>query len=289
MNTTPWPATLTTADDGRSVLRMEHRLPHPPERVWAAITEPASLAQWFPSEVSVEPRPGGAMTFRFPGPGPGAEGPRMTGEVTAFDEPRLFAYTWGSEHLSWSVTPDGDGSSLTLTHTFDDRPGAASFASGWQLCVSALGQLLHGVPVAVGRDTGELHEAYVRRLDLDRGVAEVVRGGRQVRFERQLVRPAEVVWEVLAAGIEPVAGLPVPAGFTAEKVPAGPVTEVRAPRSLTYTWHPRGTVDWELTEGTGHGARLVITQTGPEDFDTAAAAAAWQTRVEELAARLLKA
>lgn len=110
-----------------------------------------------------------------------------------------------------------------------------------------------------------------------------------MRFERQLVRPAETVWEILSAGIEPVAGLPVPEGFTAEKVPAGPVTEVRAPRSLTYTWQADGTVDWELTEGTGHGARLVLTQTGPEDFDTTAASAAWQTRIEELAARLVEA
>ncbi|WP_327238078.1 SRPBCC family protein [Streptomyces sp. NBC_01317] len=289
MNTTPWPDSLTTTDDGRSVLRMERRLPHPPERVWAAITEPASLGQWFPAEVSVEPRLGGAMTFRFPGPGPGAEGPRMTGEVTGFDAPRVFAYTWGSEHLSWTVTPDGDGSSLTLVHTFDDRAGAASFASGWQLCVTALGRLLDGEPGAVGRDTGELHESYVRQFDLERGVAEAVPGGRRVRFERQLVRPAETVWEILSAGIEPVAGLPVPEGFTAEKVPAGPVTEVRAPRSLTYTWQADGTVDWELTEGTGHGARLVLTQTGPEDFDTTAASAAWQTRIEELAARLVEA
>lgn len=283
--------TLTTAADGRTALRMERRLPHPPEKVWAAITEPASLGQWFPSEVTVELNPGGAMGFHFPG----VSGPGMAGTVTDVDEPRLFAFTWGADHLSWSIAPDGEGSLLTLVHTFGDLPGAASFASGWHLCVTALAQLLAGGPVMVGRDTGELHETYVRRFGLGRGSVGSVEsaggaaGGKRIRLERQLVRPAETVWEILSAGIEPVAGLPVPTGFTAGNVPAGHVTEVRAPKSLTYTWEPEGSVTWRLGEGTGHGARLVLTQTGPEDLDADAALAAWRTRIDQLAAELLKA
>lgn len=63
----PHSDTLTTAD-GRTALRMERRLAQPPQRVWAAITQPAHLARWFPSEVSVELRPGGAIGFVFPVP-----------------------------------------------------------------------------------------------------------------------------------------------------------------------------------------------------------------------------
>ncbi|MFI5759297.1 SRPBCC family protein [Streptomyces sp. NPDC051569] len=274
--------TLTVAD-GRATLTMERGLAHPPEEVWAAITEPASLGQWFPSEVTVELEPCGAMSFRFRG----GDGPGTTGTVTDVDKPHLFAHTWGTDHLSWAIAPDGDGSLLTLTHTFGDVPGAASFASGWELCVIALRQLLDGGPVEPVRDTGELHEAYARRFGLGRGIAETVDGGRRVRFVRQLTRPAETVWAALSAGIEPVPGLPVPAGFTAEKVPAGPATEVRAPTSLTYRWDPEGTVGWELGEGTGQGARLLLTQTGPEDFDTDAALTAWEARIERLAAELL--
>ncbi|MFC8825936.1 hypothetical protein ACFT9I_11335 [Streptomyces sp. NPDC057137] len=110
-----------------------------------------------------------------------------------------------------------------------------------------------------------------------------------MRFERQLVRPAETVWAQLTRGVEPLVGSPVPAGFTADKVPAGPVTDVRAPELLAYTWHPEGEVRWELRTGTGHGPRLVLTQTGPGDFDTDGALAAWRVRVAELAAGLLDA
>ena len=34
--------------DGRFVLRFERRLPHPPEEVWRALTEPDRMAAWFP-------------------------------------------------------------------------------------------------------------------------------------------------------------------------------------------------------------------------------------------------
>ncbi|MFE5843059.1 SRPBCC family protein [Streptomyces niveus] len=282
-------SSLSAGSGGRTALRMERRLAHPPQRVWDAITRPEQLAKWFPSEVSVDLRPGGEIGFHFPGePGPG---PAMTGRVTDADEPHLFAFTWGEDHLSWEITPDGEGCSLLrLVHTFGDRFGAASFASGWQVCVTALGQVLDGGLVDVERDTaGTLHEAYLARFgELTRGrVEETDGGGRLVRFERQLVRPAEVVWARLTGGAEPLTGSPVPPGFTADKVPAGPVTDVRAPELLAYAWHPEGEVRWELGPGTGHGPRLVLTQTGPRDFDTEGALAVWRARVEELAAGLL--
>ncbi|WP_327706381.1 SRPBCC family protein [Streptomyces decoyicus] len=273
-----------TTSDGRNALRMERRLAHPPAKVWSAITDPAQIGRWFPSEVTVELRPGGAMTFSMPG----VSGVAMTGAVTDAEEPRLFAFTWGEDHLRWEITPDGDGSLLTLVHTFGDRFGGASFASGWHLCLTALSQLLDGEPTAVPRDTGELHEAYVEQFDLGQGVIEDTPDGPRVRFERQLARPAETVWAALTSGNDPAVGAPAPEGFTTDEVPAGPVTEAVAPSVLAYRWHPEGTVRWELGRGTGHGARLLLTQTGPRGFDAGAARNAWHERIEYLAARLLE-
>ncbi|MFF4232698.1 SRPBCC family protein [Streptomyces sp. NPDC001820] len=279
----PHSDTLTTAD-GRTALRMERRLAHPPRRVWEAITQPAHLARWFPSEVTVDLRPGGAIGFLFPGDSE----PGMTGTVTDADEPHVFAFTWGEDHLRWEITPEGGGSLLTLVHTFGDRFGAASFASGWHVCMTALAQLLDGEKIDVSRDTGgELHEAYLAQFDLGHGVIEGTGDGRRIRLERQLVRPAETVWAELTAGAEPLKGAPAPEGFTADKIPSGPVTEVDAPHLLAYAWHPEGEVRWHLTKGTGHGPRLILTQTGPRDFDAEAALPAWQSRVDALAAHLL--
>jgi uncharacterized protein YndB with AHSA1/START domain len=47
--------------DGRPAVRFERRYPHPVERVWRAVTEPAELEHWFPTSVEVELRPDGPM------------------------------------------------------------------------------------------------------------------------------------------------------------------------------------------------------------------------------------
>ncbi|MFD9881925.1 SRPBCC family protein [Streptomyces alboflavus] len=294
----PHSDTLTAVDgDGRYALRMERRLAHPPAKVWAALTRPEELAHWFPSQVRVELVPGGAMEFVFPGEAGGSgearddageAEPGMTGVVTDVDEPRLFAFTWGEDHLRWEVAPDPEtgGSLLTLVHTFDDRFGAPSFGAGWHLCVTALGAHLDGEPPGPALDTvdkGELHEAYLEQFDLGGGE---ITGAGVVRFERQLVRDAKAVWAELAQGAGVVAGELVPAGFAAEGVPAGPVTEVRVPELCAYACPAGGSVRWELGTGTGYGARLVLTHAGAADAE--AALVAWHARVELLAGRLLE-
>ncbi|GGU93273.1 hypothetical protein GCM10010211_70130 [Streptomyces albospinus] len=280
----PHSDTLTEAADGRTALRMERRLTHPPHEVWTALTDPARVGQWFPCDVAVELRAGGTITFLMPQ----VSGPAMTGTVTDAEEPRLYGFTWGDDRLRWEIAPEADGSLLTLVHTFGDRFGAASFASGWHLCMTALSQLLDGESPAVEPDSGELHEAYLEQFDLGHGAVEETAEGPRIRFERQLVRPAETVWAVLTGGDEPATGERAPEGFASRTTPAGPVIEVREPSVLAYRCRPEGTVRWELGRGTGHGARLVLTQTGPRGADAEAARDAWHDRIEHLAARLLE-
>ncbi|MFI2208299.1 SRPBCC family protein [Streptomyces sp. NPDC020141] len=304
--TDPSPDTLTTAGDGRSVLRMERRLDRPPGRVWEALTRPAPLARWFPAEVSVEPRPGGRIGFTFPG----EAGPGTTGTVTDAREPALFAFTWGEDLLRFDLAPDGEGSLLTLTHTFGDRYGAASYAAGWQLCLAALARLLEddgrpepGAGAGAGtksagagtespgagpeRDTGgALHESYIARFGLEQGVVETTADGWRIRVERQLVRPAQTVWAELRAHSTPLLGGPAPRGFTIPESPPGRITALRPPHLLAYATAGGGEVRWQLAEGTGHGPRLILTQTGPPSTPPEPVLAAWQGRVARLAARL---
>ena len=54
--------TLRVAE-GRSVLRIERRLAHPPAKVWRAVTDPAHLVRWFPFRVEVDLRIGGEIRF----------------------------------------------------------------------------------------------------------------------------------------------------------------------------------------------------------------------------------
>jgi uncharacterized protein YndB with AHSA1/START domain len=283
---------------GRSVLRLERHLPHRPEKVWRAVTEPEHLAAWFPSNVEIpELTVGGKVRFVFTG----EEAPPDEGTITQLDEPRLFAFTWGGNELRIELTPSaedeggGEGCTLVFTQVFDDTPSAASYASGWDQRLAALAASLSGTEAAK-TDIDASHEAFVRQFGLDQGTAvDTPGGGWEVRFERQLVRPGQTVWDVALGGdAAPATGGPVPAGFIANGLDAGPVTEVDAPTSLAYEWRHEGEaagqVTWALAEGTGHGALLKVTQSGPADLPEARAAAlaAWRDRIEALTQQLLQ-
>ncbi|NIK61561.1 SRPBCC family protein [Kribbella shirazensis] len=245
--------------EGRSVLRMERRLRHPAEKVWRALTEPEQLVRWFPASVKLQPRIGGSVEYWMDGE-PGGDG-----QVLEFDPPRVFAITWSGEVLRWELLPADDGCLLVLSHTFDDRFGAASFGSGWTLCLDAMDLLLAGKPIDIEPDTGPLHDRFVEQLGLNQGSAEQTPDGWVVRFERQLTRPAETVWPHLTS--------------------EGTVTEQSEPKVLEYE-QSGAKVRWELTEGTGHGARLILTQTGLSSPDEALTT--WRGRLDKLAADLLQ-
>lgn len=184
-----------TLRDGRTVLRLERPLPHPPEKVWRALTTPEHLAQWFPSTVRLDLRQGGEIVF---------DDGDTRGVVTDLDPPRLFAFSWGdTDHLRWEVHPADGGSLLVLHHAFTDRYGAASFATGWSACVECLSQVLAGEDPAPTVDMTARHEEYVREFGLDEPVVD----GDTVRVERQLTAPADAAQPLLQPAV--VAGGPV--------------------------------------------------------------------------------
>ncbi|HZU80575.1 MAG TPA: SRPBCC domain-containing protein [Acidimicrobiales bacterium] len=128
-------ATLRPGD--RPAVRLERRLPDPPEVVWRALTDRQELANWFPCDVVVEGgrwEKGARLTFPFPSD---VIDMTLTGEVLAVDEPHLLSYTWGDDTLRFELEPDGNGTLLVLV---DELPGAwaARNAAGWDDCLDRL-------------------------------------------------------------------------------------------------------------------------------------------------------
>ncbi|WP_104481375.1 SRPBCC domain-containing protein [Actinokineospora auranticolor] len=252
-------ATLHT-DAGRNVLRFERTLRHPPDRVWRAITEPEHLTHWFPAALTGDRAPGAAITFTF---ADGTDG--GTGTITTYDPPRRLAFTWEGELLDLTLTPTGTGTRLVLTHHFDDRPAAASFAAGWDSCLAALADTLDGTP-ARAHDRAAAHEHYAARFDLLRGTAEPQPDGTwHVRFERLLTAPADTVTPLLADLLD------TPATTTG-------ATTVAHPADGT-------TIDVTLDPGPG-GARLRLRHTGLAEPHVVAALVRWHTGIRALAAHL---
>ncbi|MEV5753276.1 SRPBCC family protein [Actinoallomurus sp. NPDC052308] len=280
--------TMKTAD-GRSALRFERRLGHPVEKVWRALTDPAHLAHWFPSEVEeIDLRPGGKIRFKQEF----QELPLGTGEITELDPPHVLAFTWYEDPLRWELRPDGEGCLLVFTHTFTDRPMAGSFAAGWDACLASLDSALAGAPTPpVPEDYAARHDAYAEAFGLDEGDLLEDAGGWTIRFERNVPHPIEKVWPALAGSGAIPGGTPPP-GAVADPVAPGEVTEVIAPELLEYAWpsggDALGRVRWELTGGHPAGTRVALTHTGPaeERGRCAAALAAWHLRLRSLADRL---
>ena len=164
-------------------MRVARRYPHPVEKVWRAVTTSEHLGAWFPSPVDIDLRPGGTVRFRAFEGDAGA-----TGTVEEVVAPHRLAFTWGSDRMTFELEPDGDGTSFTLTHAFDDTAGAASFATGWELCLVGLRSVLADEP-APPPDRGiARHEAAGPRVR-----ARPARGdGVRRRLDRPLRTPADV-------------------------------------------------------------------------------------------------
>jgi uncharacterized protein YndB with AHSA1/START domain len=129
--------------EGRPAVRFVRTYPHPIERVWAAVSDPAELVRWFPSAVHYEPRVGGPVSFSGD---PYAEG--STGVVLAYEPPRRFSFQWMTDELHLTLDPVEDGCRLTLVNVLADRTTAARNGGGWYVCLAELGKHLDGVPSA---------------------------------------------------------------------------------------------------------------------------------------------
>ena len=156
--------------EGRLALRYERHLPHPIAAVWAAVTEPAGLAGWFPCRIEGDRRPGGRLRFVFPAENTDAGAPSH-GEVLVFDQPRRFWFTWEAEEMRIDLEPRADaGCVLTFTDLMPDdyAPGAARTAAGWHVCLDILESLLDGHAVSAPSHEPtdrfrELYDGYVAR------------------------------------------------------------------------------------------------------------------------------
>ncbi len=256
-------------------VRVERYFPHPIDKVWRAVTTAEHLGQWFPSPVEIDLRPGGALRFD-----------EEAGAIEALDPPRLLRFTWGADRLTFELAPADGGTSFALTHSFDDRAGAASFATGWEMCLGALRQVLAGEPLPPPDRGVARHEELVGEFALDHPVITEDGGRWTVRIERQLTCPAEVAWD-LWFGVDritgeqrraPAVGEPL-TPYRAPDVVIGTMTDVEHPRLLAFTVAPTGGpgehVRVELAEGTGHGARLVLTVTGSDPAERDAAVDQW--------------
>jgi uncharacterized protein YndB with AHSA1/START domain len=121
-------------------------LPHPPAKVWQALTDPAQLREWAPFDSDRNLGVIGTATLSTVG------APRVSEtHVKRADAPKLLEYEWGGGDLRWELEPLGGGTRLTLWANIDRRYISMG-AAGWHICFDVLGRLLEGDPL--GRRVG---------------------------------------------------------------------------------------------------------------------------------------
>jgi uncharacterized protein YndB with AHSA1/START domain len=138
-----------TAESARTLV-IERVFPHPPEKLWRALTESPLIAQWLLKN-DFEPVIGQRFRFRSE-PVQGWDGV-IDCEVLVVDPLKRLSYTWSSLGLDsvvlFTLTPAEDGGTHVRMEHSGFRPdqqqayGGAKY--GWQRFFDGLERVLGGV------------------------------------------------------------------------------------------------------------------------------------------------
>ena len=110
-----------TAPSQTDSITFDFDLPHPPQNVWRALTDPALLAEWLLPTTGLDLTPGAAFTFKSQ-PFPGWDGTVKCRMLEA-DAPRKLSYAWavGDMELdtvvTFTLTTTASGTHLSLVQS----------------------------------------------------------------------------------------------------------------------------------------------------------------------------
>jgi uncharacterized protein YndB with AHSA1/START domain len=136
-------------DGEKWTLVLMRELRHSPDKVWKALTDPASLREWAPFEADHTLDSAGSTVKLTT---VGAPTPHVTEtRVTRADAPNVLEYNWGPQDMRWELEDYDGGTRLTLWTNIDHR-FISMGAAGWHICFDVLDRLLGGTPI--GRIVG---------------------------------------------------------------------------------------------------------------------------------------
>jgi uncharacterized protein YndB with AHSA1/START domain len=126
-----------------------------PDEVWHALTDPAMVKQYyFGTDLTTDWQPGSPITWSGEYEGKSYED---HGEILRVEPPRLLRHTHFSplgglpdvpenyHTLTYTLTPSGGGTQVTLEQDNNDTPESAEHAAGnWRTMLDGLKGLLEG-------------------------------------------------------------------------------------------------------------------------------------------------
>jgi uncharacterized protein YndB with AHSA1/START domain len=129
-------------------LVIERQFPHPPEKLWRALTESPLIAQWLMNN-NFEPTPGHKFQFRAD-PVPNWNG-IIDCEVQIVEPQKKLSYSWGTlghgTVVLWTLTPTEGGTQLRMEQSGfapDQKANYNGAKYGWNNFLNKLEAMLNG-------------------------------------------------------------------------------------------------------------------------------------------------
>jgi uncharacterized protein YndB with AHSA1/START domain len=126
-------------------------LPHPPAKVWRALTDPELLAQWLLPAIGFELAPGTDFKFQTQAY-PGWDG-TVNCRMVEIEPQRKLTYTWTVPFLdtvvTFTLTPTATGTRLSLVQSGfkpDQKQNFGGARYGWKAMGGKLVELLARTP-----------------------------------------------------------------------------------------------------------------------------------------------
>ncbi|MGH7045719.1 MAG: SRPBCC family protein [Stellaceae bacterium] len=120
---------------------VEREIPHPPEKIWRALTQPHLIAEWLMKN-DFKPVVDHRFNFR-------ADWGTVDCRVLAVEPNKTLAYTWAAYGVetvvTWTLTPTRNGTQLRMVQSGfrpDQQQAYQGAQYGWQQFFAALEQVL---------------------------------------------------------------------------------------------------------------------------------------------------
>ena len=187
---------VSKAADGFQVV-FNRTINHSIDKVWEALTDPASLAQWF-TDIDMDFRVGGKITFRFRDKAKS----ESYGEIVSIEPPHKFVYTWEGELATWELDEEGTNKcNLRLTYQRLSQDYAANVPAGFHTLLNRLEASLNGIRTyyAFGSDEADPEQ---KKLQMEYGVFihqlyPDLETFKPVKIEKLINAPREKIWHAL--------------------------------------------------------------------------------------------
>jgi uncharacterized protein YndB with AHSA1/START domain len=138
---------MTTAATRSLVI--ERELPHPPQKIWRALTQGALIKEWL-MDNDFQPVVGHKFNFRSP-PMPQWDG-IIASEVLVIEPHKKLSYSWGSMGLEsvvvWTLVPTKGGTLVRMEQSGFRPDQEANYKGanyGWQKFIGGLERVVGGL------------------------------------------------------------------------------------------------------------------------------------------------